>query len=416
LSANADPVDGADASGGDIFAEMKGRFVLHPAARLFDGVGAVDLDLHGGAAVLADRPGAAALLAALARGCGFRIGGEGMPEPAGFETLTSGSSGQPRRIWRSVESWLASFAVNAGLFGIGPAMSVAVLGRLSHSLSLYGVLEGANLGAAVHLLDGLRPDRQRHAMADRGVQLVYATPAQLRMLSDGRGPSLPALRFVLVGGSKLDAALRSRLAAMAAGAEVREFYGAAEASFITLAGPGMPEASVGAAYPGVEIAVRDAAGRALPDGQLGQVWVRSPYLFRGYVGGDPGGAQWQDGWLTVGEVGHLASGYLYLAGRAGRMVTVADQNVFPEEIEAFLAALPGVGRVAVVPVADGLRGQVLVAVCQGDATQEAGILQAARAHLGPLKAPKALIWRNDWPELSSGKTDLGAVVRGLAWR
>ena len=105
-------------------------------------------------------------------------------------------------------------------------MSVAVLGRLSHSLSLYGVLEGANLGAAVHLLDGLRPDRQRHAMADRGVQLVYATPAQLRMLSDGRGPSLPALRFVLVGGSKLDAALRSRLAAMAAGAEVREFYGA----------------------------------------------------------------------------------------------------------------------------------------------------------------------------------------------
>lgn len=416
MSANADPVEGADASGVDIFAEMKGRFVLHPAARLFDGAGAVDLDLHGGGAVLADRPGAAALMAALSLGCGFRIGGEGMPHPAGFETLTSGSSGQPRRIWRSVESWLASFAVNAGLFGIGPGMSVAVLGRLSHSLSLYGALEGASLGATVHLLDGLRPDRQRHAMADRGVQLVYATPAQLRMLSDGRGPLLPALRFVLVGGAKLDDALRSRLAAMAAGAEVREFYGAAEASFITLAGPDMPEASVGAAYPGVEIAVRDGAGRDLADGQLGQVWVRSPYLFRGYVGGDPGGAQWQDGWLTVGEMGHLASGHLYLAGRAGRMVTVADQNVFPEEIEAFLAALPGVDRVAVVPVADGLRGQVLVAVCQGDATQEAAILQAARAHLGPLKAPKALIWRNDWPELSSGKSDLGAIARGLSWR
>ncbi len=98
------------------------------------------------------------------------------------------------------------------------------------------------------------------------------------------------------------------------------------------------------------------------------------------------------------------------------MVTVADQNVFPEEIEAFLAGLPGVRRVAVVPVADGLRGQVLVAVCQGDAAQEGAILRAVRGELGPLKAPKALIWRQDWPELASGKTDLVAISRGLSWR
>ena len=112
-----------------------------------------------GAAVLDDRPGALALLAALGRGTGFRIGLAG-PAPEGdgmFETLTSGSSGQPRRIRRSVASWQASFAVNAGLFGIGPGVALAVLGRLSHSLSLYGALEGMALGASVHLMDGVRP-------------------------------------------------------------------------------------------------------------------------------------------------------------------------------------------------------------------------------------------------------------------
>jgi long-chain acyl-CoA synthetase len=416
LSARVERVEGADASGGDIFAKMKGRFTLHPAARLFDGAGEVAVRPAAGPSVLPDRPGGAAVAGAFGRGRGFRIGGEGQPAAAGFETLTSGSSGQPRRIWRSVESWQASFAVNAGLFGIGPGVPVAVLGRLSHSLSLYGALEGLSLGAAVHLLDRMRPDRQRQELAARGVGLVYATPAQLRLLIEAGGPLLPGLRHVLVGGSKLDAALRAALGGMAPAAAVREFYGAAEASFITLAGDGTPEGSVGAAYPGVRIAVRDGAGQDLPQGALGEVWVCSPYLFQGYAGADPGGARWDRGWLSVGEMGHLADGHLWLAGRAGRMVTVADQNVFPEEIEGFLAALPGVARVAVVPVADGLRGQVLVAVCQGDAAQEGAILRAARRELGALKAPKAVIWRQDWPELASGKTDLAAIARGLSWR
>ncbi len=414
--ANAEWVAGADASGGDIFASMKARFRLHPAARLFDAAGEVALRPTSAAAVLPDRPGGAALMAAFGRGCGFRIGGAGEPAAAGFETLTSGSSGQPRRIWRSVESWTAGFAVNAGLFGIGPGMRLAVLGRLSHSLSLYGALEGACLGAEVHLLDGMRPDRQRQVMAERAVALVYATPAQLRLLVEGGQPGLTDLRLVLVGGSKLDGALRAALTAMAPQAVVREFYGAAEASFITLAGPETPADAVGAPYPGVRVSVRDGQGHPLPDGEIGEIWVQSPYLFQGYAGDDPGGAWWRDGWLTVGEIGWLADGQVYLAGRAGRMVTVADQNVFPEEIEALLAGLPGVARVAVVPVADGLRGQVLVAVCLGDAAQEGVILRAARAELGPLKAPKALIWRQDWPELASGKTDLAAIARELSWR
>ncbi|NJO34276.1 MAG: AMP-dependent synthetase, partial [Rhodospirillales bacterium] len=107
--------------------------------------------------MIADRPAAAALAQAVALGQGFRIGGAGAVAagPGHFETLTGGSTGAPRRILRRVDSWTASFAVNAGLFGIGPGMRVGILGRLSHSLALYGALEGVHLGAEVHLLDGL---------------------------------------------------------------------------------------------------------------------------------------------------------------------------------------------------------------------------------------------------------------------
>ena len=142
--------------------------------------------------------------------------------------------------------------------------------------------------------------------------------------------------------------------------------------------------------------------------------MRSPYLFQGYAGDDKGGAWWCDGWVSVGEMGALRGGWLYLAGRVGRMVTVADQNVFPEEIEQFMAELPGVERVAVVPRADRLRGQHLVAVVMGDRAQEAALLGAVRRHLGALKAPKAVVWRHDWPLLPSGKTDLRRIAAEVA--
>ncbi|MCZ8336448.1 MAG: AMP-binding protein [Rhodobacteraceae bacterium] len=404
-------------------AAIPDRFRPHPSVRVFGPDGVEAWPLAGPApAVIPDQPCAAALTLALSRGAAglpFRIGAPDLPAPdAGqrpgsrpvFETLTSGSTGQPRRIRRSQRSWWASFLVNQRLFGIGPGVRIAVPGRMVHSLSLYGALEGACLGAEVHLLAGMRPDAQGAALRALGVEVLYATPAQLRLMLEAGGAGLPDLRLVLVGGSKLDDLLRAALASVAPGAELREFYGAAEASFITLADASSAPGSVGRPYPGVRLEIRAADGTVLPPAGLGEVWVRSPYLCDRYAGGQGLGSLRRGGWLSVGEMGWLERGELYLAGRAGRMVTVADQNVFPEEIELFLAGLPGVRRVAVLPRADLMRGHVLVAVMQGDPAQEAQILRAARARLGALKAPRAVIWRGDWPELPSGKADLTRIA------
>jgi long-chain acyl-CoA synthetase len=384
---------------------MTDRFRWHPQARLFDSAGQVVPPAEATGPVLPDSP--QGLAQAFGRQV-FRIGApDRAPPDAGdqpvFETLTSGSTGQPRRILRTQASWTASFAVNAR-DGIGPGAQVAVLGRLVHSLSLYGAVEGLHLGAEVHALADQRPDRQQGALRGRQITHLYATPAQLRLLDPAA--ALPDLRCVMVGGSKLDPVLRAGMARLAPNARLREFYGAAETSFVTLADDATPDGSVGRAFPGVQIQVDPA----------GEIWVKSPYLFLGYAGDAAGTTRWRDdGWLSVGEVGRLEGGYLYLHGRAGRMVTVADQNVFPEEIEAMMQGLPGIRRVAVLPVADALRGRVLVALVQGDPASESAILAAVRAALGPLKAPKALIWQNDWPSLPSGKTDLRALEARLSW-
>jgi long-chain acyl-CoA synthetase len=271
------------------------------------------------------------------------------------------------------------------------------MGVLEHSLALYGAIEGAMLGADVHLLGGQRPDRQAETLIGQGIGALYATPAQVR----GLLRPMPGLRLILIGGSRLDAALRSQLIALAPHAAIREFYGAAEASFITISDSDTPEGSVGRAYPGVQIDIRSD-----------EIWVKSPYLFKGYAS-DPGSARWEGGWLSVGEMGRMENGYLYLSGRKGRMVTVADQNVFPEEIETLMESLPGIARAAVLSVPDAARGHVLHAVAMGDPGREAEVLSALRAILGPMKAPRSIRWRDDWPVTNAGKTDFAAIESGL---
>ena len=369
---------------------------------------------------IADQPAPAALFAAFALAGGgrsFRVGGGLEPPLSGpqpmFETLTSGTSGTPRRILRSQASWTASFVVNAGLFGIGPGTGVAVLGRLIHSLALYGALEALHLGATLHLLADLRPDKQRQALAGGRVAVLFATPAQARLLTDSVGLQLPDLRVILIGGSKLDGVLRDKIAAMAPNADLREFYGAAETSFLTLATQVDPPASVGKPYPGVSLEIRDATGCCLQMGAVGEVWAKSPYLFHSYAA-DQGTAVWHDGWLSVGEIGSLRGGALILSGRKNRVVQIADQSVYPEQIEAFMAVLPGIDRVAVLAKPDAKRGSVLVAIALGDSAKVAAILSAVRAEFGPLKCPRQIVWRTDWPALASGKTDLAALARDLA--
>lgn len=384
------------------------RFHWHPDAKAFGAEGVALLRPFDVSGVCGDRPVEAALAAAFGA-APFRIGAVAAPAPvSGFETLTSGSTGAPRRIARDLASWGRSFAVNAGLFGIGPGVRVAVLGRLVQSLALYGAVEGLSLGAEVHLLDGLRPDRQRAALAKRGVQVLWASPPQLQLLAEAGGAALPDLRFVLVGGAKLGAGLRAGLAAICPRAVLREFYGAAEASFITLADDATPPHAVGRPYPGVEIGIGGPEGKAAE----GRVWVRSPYLFRRYAGQDTGVALWQEDWLGLGEIGRMEAGQLVLMGRIDRMVTVAGQNAYPEAMELFLLGLPGVVRAAVFPRVDGLRGHVLEAVLMGQG-EDAAILAALRAQFGTLIAPRRLHWRGDWPALPSGKPDLAALAKAI---
>lgn len=342
-----------------------------------------------------------AMQAAWNAGHGFGVSADAItPAPEGMiECRTSGSTGpMPKVIRRSFDSWRNSIAVNRRLFDYSNTDVFAVLGALSHSLTAYAVIEAAHMRAGLVIGAGLGRQALRSALGT--ATILHVTPTQLRGVIP-LGP-FNGLRLILVGGGALDTATRAALSEVAPNAHVVTYFGASEASFIALDDGTAPVGSVGRAYPEVQIEVRD------PENGIGEIWLRSPYLFDGYAAGTDPDVRLSDGWLTIGEMGHMDSnGLLYVAGRKNRMFTSSDINIFPEAIEKWCEK-QGATAAAALPKPDPKRGAVPICFYTGGPAPDV-ITAAAQAEL-PVP-PKRFIQLTDWPVLPAGKTDLATLAR-----
>ena len=334
-----------------------------------------------------------------------------------FQCTSSGSSGKPKRIRRTHKSWIRCFDANARLWNLDRSERYVILGALSHSLSLYGAMEALHLGAVLIDASGQRPDKQLAKIETCKPSVIYATPSQIKLLFEacGRKPLAPvhSLKRAFIGGSNLDQPTADACRCMFPEAETHQFYGASETSFIAMSSRETPKESTGKAFPNVEIEVRSSEGGKLGVDEIGEIWVRSPYLFEGYASHEQGSAAWDAGWVSVGEIGSLDStGNLYINGRMDRAVQIADKTVHPERIEGYLAGLKGVENSAIVPIKDRMRGISLVAFVKmhsKDAFDATAILRACRSEFGSGISPRKIVAVDEWPLLHSGKTDYSAL-------
>lgn len=127
-------------------------------------------------------------------------------------------------------------------------------------------------------------------------------------------------------------------------------------------------APCGFPMPGVEIRIIDEQGAILPDRTIGEILVRSDYLFSGYYRQpDLTAAVLQNGWLYTGDLGYLVDGQLYVHGRKKDLIIVGGQNVLPHHIEEVAARLLGAhaSRVAAFGIEDTRLGTELpILICE----------------------------------------------------
>ncbi|AGW40589.1 O-succinylbenzoate-CoA ligase [Leifsonia xyli subsp. cynodontis DSM 46306] len=305
--------------------------------------------------------------------------------PAGtaWATLTSGSSGAPRIVLRSEESWAASYAAVAGYLGVERGDAVALPLPASSSLTLFSLAHA--------LAAGLRP--AVGAAAAGSAAALHATPQALRAALETPAASVP-LRSALVGGSHLDPALRSRAAA--AGVRLTAYYGAAELSFVAVdSGDGLR------AFPGVDLDLRD-----------GTLWVRSPFLASGYAGA-PGPLRRDGAWATVGDRAESSGGRLRLLGRADDAILSASATIVPEEVEAVLRTAPGVRDAVAFGLPSGPIGALVAALVEPESGQDielSALRAVAAAELATAHRPRRW-FAGALPRSASGKPARAEAAR-----
>ena len=166
--------------------------------------------------------------------------------------------------------------------------------------------------------------------------------------------------------------------------------------------------SVGTPASLVEVQIRDMEGNRLKQGEKGEICLRGPNIFKGYLNNpeETSRAFW-DGWFRSGDMGMVdEDGYLFIVDRLKDMVITGGENVYPREIEEILYTRPEVQECAVVGLPDkeyGERVTAFIVLNKGETLDPSDLKQFLKGQLAGYKVPKEYIAVDELPKSAAGK-------------
>jgi fatty-acyl-CoA synthase len=333
---------------------------------------------------------------------------------------TSGTTGRPKGAvlthgsvtWNSVNTQVAcdlraddSTVIFTPLFHTG---AINVL-----SLPLF------HRGGKVVLLSRFHAGRILSSIAAERATILFGVPTTFEMLRDDAafaGADLSSVRFALCGGAPCPLGLIDDYARR--GVVFRQGFGLTEVGPNCFSLP--PEdakrkaGTVGFPVMHCQARIVDAAGQDVPQGQVGELWLKGPHVCGGYWD-DPEAtaAAYKDGWWATGDLFSVdADGYYRVVGRKKEMFISGGENVYPAEVEQVLLTHPDVKEAAVVGVPDPKWGEVGWAYVSPATVDEEAVRAALDGKLARYKLPKRVIAVDALPRNATGKV-VRAALAGL---
>ncbi len=338
---------------------------------------------------------------------------------------TSGTTGRPKG------ALLSHGNLAATLHALHRAWAWSPADRLLHVLPLYHVhgLVVAQLGAlyagALSIwMDRFDPLDVLLAIREHGITLFMGVPtfySRFVALPSHVVPDLSSVRLFTSGSAPLPASVHESFRKRY-GHSILERYGMTEVGMVLsnpYAGPRRP-GSVGIPLPGVRArVVHRQSGRELPAGQVGEIQVRGPSVFQGYLGlPEQSAAALEKGWMKTGDLGYRdPDGYYHLVGRSNDMIITGGFNVYPRQVEAVLEEHPDVAEAAVLGIpAPDLGEEVAAAVVPraGAEVSTEELARFARKSLAPYKSPRTIRLLAELPRNAMGKVRKSLVREMLA--
>ncbi|XP_047089332.1 4-coumarate--CoA ligase-like 4 [Lolium rigidum] len=270
-------------------------------------------------------------------------------------------------------------------------------------------------GATVVVLSKFElPEMLRCITAYGVTYLPLVPPILVAMVAHPKPLPLGQLRKVLSGGAPLSKELIEGFRDKYPRVEILQGYGLTESTAIGASTDSAEESrrygTAGLLSPNTEAKIVDPdSGEALPVNRTGELWIRGPYVMKGYFKNTEAtqSTVTPDGWLKTGDLCYIdEDGYLFVVDRLKELIKYKGYQVPPAELEALLLTHPDVTDVAVIPFPDREVGQFPMAYVvrkKGSNLSAAEVMEFVAKQVAPYKKVRKVAFVTDIPKNASGK-------------
>jgi acyl-CoA synthetase (AMP-forming)/AMP-acid ligase II len=343
------------------------------------------------------------------------------PEDTWTLMYTSGTTGKPKGAIRSHLSYALFYLLNAIEFGFGRGDVGLTVMPLCHVNSVFYAFVFTYVGGTVCVYDrrSFDPEHLLGVLSDEGITFTSLVPTHYTMLLDVPGAVRNARNLARVSKlliSSAPARRDTKLAIMECfpNSSLFEAYGSTEAGLVTLLRPEQQFeklGSIGREIVGTSrIRLLDSEGLEVPEGEVGELFARTPTAFDGYWNNPQATERaFVDGYCSAGDLARRdADGFYTLVDRKSNMIITGGEKVYPSEVEQVLATHPDVGEVAVIGVPDVKWGEAVTAVVvprDGAAPTVSALVEFAREQLAGYKVPRnvTFVRPDEMPRTPTGK-------------
>jgi acyl-CoA synthetase (AMP-forming)/AMP-acid ligase II len=336
---------------------------------------------------------------------------------------TSGTTGQPKGVMLTHQNVLYIAIVSGRNRALQAADRVYAVLPISHVFGLAATVLGTfHAGGEVVMVPRFNAGHLADALAD-GVTVFQGVPAMYAKLLEhlerhGRALKAPRLRYMSSGGAPLDIDWKRRIEARF-GLTLNNGYGLTEASPTiaqTLIHSPRDDDSIGPPLEGLETRIVGPEGQDMPQGTVGDLWVRGPTIMKGYYRAPQAtrAAVTEDGWLKTGDLCRQdESGALFLVGRSKELIIRSGFNVYPPEVETALNAHPDVTLSAVVGRRVPGNEEVIafVETSPGSTVDEDALSAFVAEKLAAYKRPQRIFIVDALPASATGKIQKHLLAR-----
>ena len=349
------------------------------------------------------------------------------PDDPAVILYTSGTTGNPKGVTLTHRNF--HFQCNTVVPSMVPFThedrAVGVL-PLYHVYGLANAMVASvNSGACFIMVAQYSPQNLLDAIAENKATIMPAIPSMyqhLLTIARSRKASIPrSLRYCVSGGAPLSRSVLKEFGEVF-DTRISEGYGLTETTSsvcCNVDGEGYKEGSIGRAADGVQMRVFDENDQELPDGEVGEIVIRSDTVTPGYWNNDEATAEQinAEGWFHTGDLGYMdEDGVFFITDRKKDLIIRGGFNISPREVEEVIMLHSDIDDAAVVAATDK-RGEetvkAFVVVREGAVLTERDVVDHCSSNMAPYKRPKMVEFVQSLPKSATGKV-LRTELRGEA--